>query len=178
MKGFCCPNPLESGCITLLALMFDNMHSILPATEAHLSFSIQLLLELHYVGMIDCPCGWSQSLSRLIPYYLKLTTNTHPNSHCWSSWHGHPHPKTIQVWSTSTLNHIFKTTHMTQGPQTNKDIPIRNTSKSPDITSRKLRAKARPSLWARLSSLLRRGPYTVKKKRERVHFLSSVSHSA
>lgn len=112
MKGFCCPKPQNLDALLSWHNVWQDAQRIANQASSP-GHQYWIFLDPHYVGMIDCPCGWSQSPRRLHYYYLKpLILNIHSNSHCWSSWHGHPHPKTTQVCSTSTLNHISKATHM------------------------------------------------------------------
>lgn len=78
--SFPCLLPVQSGCLTFLALMFDTMHGVLPAKQAHLILGIQVFLGLCGLIVIDYPCGWSQAL---VSSLSEHDPSLHPKSHCY-----------------------------------------------------------------------------------------------
>lgn len=64
-EGFQCQvsvlSSVQSECVTLLASLCDNTERVLPTRKLPVLWCSELLLGLHYRGMIDdCPHGWTQ----------------------------------------------------------------------------------------------------------------------
>lgn len=51
--SFHCLLSMESEDILLLAPVCDNMYGVLLTMDAHLSFGVEFLLELHYISIND-----------------------------------------------------------------------------------------------------------------------------
>lgn len=144
MRSFQLPSPCGVGTVLLFSIRMWQYDGVLPTREAHPSLSVQFILGLHRVGMVDCPCSWSQSPVPPEVYGYCAIQSPTLNYVTGLAGVANPHPKTVQCGQPVIIrlrgpSHLWPKAPGIQGHSYQAWY-----SKGLDVTSQQPMAKARP----------------------------------